>query len=206
MAATPGERRTSRKPGRPTTGRSGPRYAERKQAERKQAARERQAALDRARAEHRRRSRLTGRAAILVLVLAVLAVSYASSLRAYLQQRSEIEDLQAQIAQRKASIEELEQEKERWEDPSFVAQQARARFGYVAKGETPYVVVDDDGEPLDASAELGDPDDLADPDKRVWYEDAWDSMKIAGNPPRKVPAPKDTIRAPKADLEEKSKQ
>ena len=38
----------------------------------------------------RRRPRLTGRAAILVLVLAVLTVSYASSLRAYLQQREHI--------------------------------------------------------------------------------------------------------------------
>ena len=37
--------------------------------------------------------RLTGRAAVLVLVLAVLTVSYASSLRAYLQQRSHIGDL-----------------------------------------------------------------------------------------------------------------
>ena len=47
-------------------------------------------------------SRLTGRAAVLVLVLAVLTVSYASSLRAYLQQRSHIDDLKAQIAPREA--------------------------------------------------------------------------------------------------------
>ena len=46
-------------------------------------------------ARARRRPRLTGRAAILVLVLAVLAVSYASSLRAYLQQRVHIVELKA---------------------------------------------------------------------------------------------------------------
>ena len=45
-----------------------------------------------------RRPRFTGRAAVLVLVLAVLTVSYASSLRAYLQQRSHIGDLKQQIA------------------------------------------------------------------------------------------------------------
>jgi hypothetical protein len=45
-----------------------------------------------------KRSRFTGRAAVLVLVLAVLTVSYASSLRAYLQQRAHIGDLKAQIA------------------------------------------------------------------------------------------------------------
>ena len=61
----------------------------------------------------RRRPRLTGRAAILVLVLAVLTVSYASSLRAYLQQRDQIGDLKSQIALRRASIEDLERENAR---------------------------------------------------------------------------------------------
>lgn len=196
------KRKPSRTPGRPAAGRSGPRYAERLKAERKQAARDREAALLRARAEHQRRSRLTGRAAILVLVLAVLAVSYASSLRAYLQQRGQIERLEAQISEREGNIADLKREKERWEDPSYVAQQARARFGYVMRGETPFVVVDENGDPLDASAELGDPASVDDPDVRAWYEDAWDSMKVAGNPPTKVRAPKDEIKAPKEDLEE----
>lgn len=192
--------RTSRKPGRPASGRSGPRYAERLKAERQAAARQRAAALSRARAEQRQRSRLTGRAAILVLVLAVLAVSYASSLRAYLQQRSQIEHLQAQIAERKVAIDDLQREKTRWEDPSYVAQQARERFGYVARGETPYVVVDEQGQPLDASAELADPTTVEDPDVRTWYRDAWDSMRIAGNPPTKVRDPREAIVAPKEDL------
>lgn len=195
------ERRTSRKPGRPAAGRSGPRYAERLKAQRKQAARDRQAALVRARAEHQRRSRLTGRAAVLVLVLAVLAVSYASSLRAYLQQREHIDALQEQIDQRKADIQEKEREKERWNDPAYVGQQARERFGYVPKGETPFVAVRD-GKPLDASAKLADPSTVADPDRRAWYVDAWDSMKVAGHPPTRVPAPKNEIQAPKEDLAE----
>src|SRR5690349_23258602 len=54
----------------------------------------------------RPRSRLTGRAAVLVLVLAVLTVSYASSLRAYLQQRAHIGELKSQIAEREASIDD----------------------------------------------------------------------------------------------------
>jgi cell division protein FtsB len=132
------------------------------------------------------RSRLTGRAAILVMVLAVLAVSYASSLRAYLEQRSHISDVKAQIAERRASIAELEQEKERWEDPAYVRAQARERFGYVKPGETPFVVLDD-GEPLESEAELSDPDSIAPEPERTWIDDAWDSMKIAGDPPTKAP-------------------
>ncbi|GAA4808705.1 septum formation initiator family protein [Nocardioides caeni] len=196
------QRRSSRKPGQPHQGRSGPRYAERLKAERKQAARDREAALARARAEHQQKSRLTSRAAILVLVLAVLAVSYASSLRAYLQQRESIESLEQTIDDRQRDIAELKKEKERWQDPAYVAQQARARFGYVARGETPYVVLDAEGNPLDASAELGDPDTLDDPDATVWYEDAWTSMKVAGDPPTEITVPADEIRAPKEDLEE----
>ena len=138
-------------------------------------------------AERRLRPRLTGRAAILVMVLAVLAVSYASSLRAYLEQRSHIVELKATIAERRASIDELEQEKQRWEDPAYVSQQARERFGYVKPGDTPFVVLGEDGEPLQSEAELTDPDSIAPQEKRAWYDDAWDSVKLAGHPPTQAP-------------------
>ena len=93
-----------------------------------------------------RRPRFTGRAAILVMVLAVLTVSYASSLRAYLQQRDQIGDLKNQIALREQSIDDLQREKQRWQDPAFVEQQAR-ELNYVMPGETSYVVNDENGDP-----------------------------------------------------------
>jgi hypothetical protein len=120
------------------------------------------------------------------MVLAVLAVSYASSLRAYLEQRSHITELKATIAERRSSIEELEREKERWQDPAYVSAQARERFGYVKPGETPFVVLED-GEPLQSEAELTDPDSVGEEPKRAWYDDAWDSVKLAGNPPTEAP-------------------
>lgn len=185
MAATPGDRRTpGRRQGRPRSpGRSGPSAAGR--PERKRAERDRVATVARARAEERQRSRLTGRAAILVLVLAVLAVSYASSLRAYLQQRDQIDSLEAQIAERESSIGELEREKERWDDPAFVMQEARKR-GFVVPGETPYVVVDADGNPLTES-ELDDPSSAGEGESPTWYSGVWSSVKVAGDPPTKIP-------------------
>src|SRR3954453_287781 len=90
----------------------------------------------------RPRSRLTGRAAVLVLVLAVLTVSYASSLRAYLQQRSHINELKTSIAQHEADIDALETEKARWDDPAYVRAQARARLGYVMRGGKTYLVLE----------------------------------------------------------------
>ena len=97
---------------------------------------------------------------MLVLVLAVLTVSYASSLRAYLQQRSHIGDLKAQIAEREASIDDLEREKQRWDDPAYVKAQARARFGYLMPGESGFEVIGADGMPLEAQASLNDPSDV----------------------------------------------
>ena len=184
MAATPGDRRTpgrrSQSPRRPGPGGAG-------RPERKRAERERAASVAKVKAEERQRSRLTGRAAILVLVLAVLAVSYASSLRAYLQQRHQIEALEATIAQRQSSIDDLEREKSRWEDPAFVTQEARKR-GYVNPGETPYVVVDSHGRPL-TDSELDDPSSVGDHEPPAWYNGVWDSVKVAGHPPTKAQPP-----------------
>ncbi|MEZ0578594.1 septum formation initiator family protein [Nocardioides sp. MH1] len=184
MAATPGDRRTSRRgPSQP--GRSRPNATGR--PERKRAERERAATVARVRAEERHRSRLTGRAAILVLVLAVLAVSYASSMRAYLQQRHQIDSLENQISERQKSIDDLEREKERWDDPAFVVEEAR-KAGYVKPGETPYVVIDADGRPL-TDSELDDPASVGDDDSPAWYDGVWESVKVAGHPPTKIPAP-----------------
>ena len=130
-----------------------------------------------------RRPRLTGRAAVLVLVLAVLTVSYASSLRAYLQQREHIGDLKSAIAEREASITALEREKQRWQDPAFVKAQARARFGYLMPGETGFLVLDENGRPLESQTSLSDPDDVIKTVPTAWWTDAWASVELAGNPP-----------------------
>lgn len=145
-----------------------------------------------------RRPRFTGRAAILVLVVAVLTVSYASSMRAYLQQRAHITDLKSQIAAKEASIDDLEREKRRWHDPAYVQAQARERFGYLMPGETSYVVLGEDGKPLEGESELPTPSAALKPVKPAWFDTAWDSVVLAGTPP-KVQAPAATdIEAPSA--------
>lgn len=144
----------------------------------------------------RRRPRFTGRAAILVLVVAVLTVSYASSMRAYLQQRAHIADLKDQIATREANIDELEREKRRWHDPAYVQAQARERFGYLMPGETAYVVLGADGKPLEPETELPTPSEALRPAPEAWWDSAWESVELAGNPPRHAPPPATDIEAP----------
>ncbi|SFA78728.1 Septum formation initiator [Nocardioides alpinus] len=130
---------------------------------------------------------------MLVLVLAVLTVSYASSLRAYLQQRSQIGELKAQIVEREASINDLEREKLRWDDPAYVKAQARARFGYVMPGESGFEVIGADGKPLEAQASLNDPDDVIKTVPKAWWSAAWESVELAGNPPPPDPEPADLV-------------
>jgi len=143
-----------------------------------------------------RRPRFTGRAAILVLVVAVLTVSYASSLRAYLQQRAHIAELKAQISERSASIDDLEREKRRWNDPAFVQAQARERFGYLMPGETSYVVLGEDGKPLESDTDLPDSSDVRKPEPQAWWGPVWQSAELAGNPPRHQGPPATEIEAP----------
>lgn len=143
-------------------------------------------------------TRFTGRAAILVLVLAVLTVSYASSMRAYLQQRAHIADLKVQIAERQDSINDLEREKRRWDDPAFVRTQARERFGYLMPGETGFEVIGVDGKPLEPQAKLHDPDSVIKELPTPWWSQAWESMELAGNPPPPQPEPADLVDGTKA--------
>ena len=143
------------------------------------------------------RPRFTGRAAILVLVLAVLMVSYASSMRAFLEQKQHLADLRASIAESHGNIAELRREKKRWQDPAFVEAQARQRFGWVMPGEIGYQVIGEDGEPLSKGDSLTEAEQPAGDEQPLWWQQAWGSVEAAGNPPQEKPEPVDEIRAPK---------
>jgi cell division protein FtsB len=131
---------------------------------------------------------------VLLLVLLVLMMSYASSMKAYLQQRSHIDALKVQIAEQERRIEVLKREKQRWDDPAYVRAQARQRFGYVLPGETSFVVVDANGDPLDPEATLSDPAAVARQQPTAWWDSAWASVELAGTPPKTQAPPVQTIR------------
>ena len=144
----------------------------------------------------RARPRFTGRAAILVLVLAVLAISYASSMRAYLEQKAHLESLRASIAESRENIADLERERRRWRDEAFIEAQATKRLGWVKPGEISFQVIDENGDPLDHEDTLSDPDALELENEPAWWETAWQTMEAAGNPDE-VPHPVDEIDPPK---------
>ncbi|CAN5169272.1 hypothetical protein BH09ACT11_BH09ACT11_02610 [soil metagenome] len=132
----------------------------------------------------RRQSRFTGRMAVFTLVLLVLAMSFASSVKAYVDQRASIDAVEADIASREAEIDDLSAQIGRWNDPAYVEQQARERFGYVKAGETAWAVLDGKGNRIEPTATLTDPTEVGQTSSDPWWSGAWDSVEVAGNPPK----------------------
>ncbi|MFJ6571999.1 septum formation initiator family protein [Streptomyces sp. NPDC091292] len=118
-----------------------------------------------------RRSRLTGRAALLALVLCSLVVALAYPMRQYVSQRAEIADLRRQKEQARERVEELRDAKARWQDDAYAEHRIRERLHYVMPGETGYTVVD----PSAADQKRTDRG-AAD---RPWYANVWDAVDKA---------------------------
>jgi len=128
--------------------------------------------------------------AVFVLVIAVLVVSYASSLKAYLQQRHDIDSLKSQIVEREKTIADLQDQKDRWNDPAYIEEQAREKFGYVMPGETAYVALDANGNPIKPAGKLSSPASVGKPAKpTAWWSEVWSSDLTAGNPPKNTGTP-----------------
>lgn len=123
------------------------------------------------RARSPRRSRLTGRAALLALVMCSLVVALAYPIRQYVSQRSDIAEQRRQAEAASKEVERLREEKSRWQDPAYVRQQARRHLHYVLPGETGYTVVDGTG--------TGRPRGAQSAVQRPWYESLWAGLDAA---------------------------
>jgi cell division protein FtsB len=134
--------------------------------------------------------------AVLLVVVALLVVSYASSMRAYLQQHSEVQALQDQIARSRHHIADLEREKRRWHDDAYAEAQIRERFGWVLPGETSYQVIGKDGKPLQDTSELSDPASVGRTVPRAWWSTAYGSLQAADHPAGPKPQPASRISPP----------
>ena len=111
---------------------------------------------------------------MLVLVLAAVGVLLAVPVRNWFGQRAEIAELQAQIAVSKERVAELQLEQERWQDPAFIAAEARRRLHFVKPGEIGYVALGADGRPAaETISELAMQEDPA------WYVTLWGAVQEA---------------------------
>ena len=137
---------------------------------------------------------LTARAIALSVVLLILTISYATSLRIYFSQAHEISTTRAEIAERQERISDLQGELARWDDEAYVRTQARERLGWVVPGETGYTVVGADGKPLGGGAQISAEAATQEPPQNSWWSKLWGSIEAADRPaPVKTSAEEKTI-------------
>jgi cell division protein FtsB len=81
---------------------------------------------------------------VTILALLVAGVVVLSpSLRILAEQQQEIAQLRADLEETQQDLLDLEEQRERWRDPSFVETQARERLMFVYPGDITYLVIDD---------------------------------------------------------------
>lgn len=108
-----------------------------------------------ARASWLRSFRLSGFTIVMLVVLVLAVIVLAPSLRIFVQQQQQLAQLRAQVLEQKGGVKDLNDERARWDDPSYIEAQARERLNYVYPGEYSYLVIDDgktqttgDGQPI----------------------------------------------------------
>jgi cell division protein FtsB len=121
--------------------------------------------------------RLTGRATVLVAVLIALALAYTYPIRVYLNQQSDIAEMESAQAVQREKIKELQDQATLWKDPNYIKTQARSRFFMVLPGEELLILLSDpDGAARDAGLP---PPGATPPEPDPWYDTLWSSIGAA---------------------------
>ncbi|MCD2442773.1 septum formation initiator family protein [Agromyces sp. SYSU K20354] len=163
---------------RPPRGRKPPAAAERRPAPRTTTG----GATEAARAGWLRGIRFSGFSLIMMGILVLAVVVLAPSITAFAQQRQQIAELRAAVSAQEEEVQRLRDERERWNDETFIVTQARERLYYVMPGEVSYLVIDDRaaGTTADAATEVSAE---VTETKGDWMRTLLDSVMTAGLAP-----------------------
>jgi cell division protein FtsB len=120
------------------------------------------------------------------VVVVVLALSYASTIRLYFTQQHDLAVAEQQIAERTARVAQLQSQLDRWNDPAYVEAQARARLNWVMPGEAGYTVVDASGNVVPGTATEDEAATETAAATGPWWDRLWKAVQTADAPVRKV--------------------
>jgi cell division protein FtsL len=118
-----------------------------------------------------RTTRLTGRAAVLAVVICAIALSLAYPVREYVTQRGQIDSLVTQQQVMLAQVRSLEAQQAKLSSPAYIEQLARQELDMCLPGTQCYIV--EGGQPLIGTAQSprkGPPS---------WYDKLWQSVQQA---------------------------
>jgi len=117
-----------------------------------------------------RPTRLTGRAAVLAVVICAIALSLAYPVREYVTQRQQIDSLVAQQQAMQAQVKNLQAQQARLSSPSYIEQLARQELDMCFPGTQCYIV--EGGPSADGAAPPR-------PGPAPWYGKLWRSVQQA---------------------------
>ncbi len=123
------------------------------------------------------RPHVTGRAAILAVVLCAIALSLAYPVREYIAQRKQIDRLLAQGDQLSVRLKGLESQRRQLNNPVFIERLARDRLHMCLANQMCYVVI---GPAAKKHAHSGGPSE-------PWYARLWSSVQQANQRPHGRP-------------------
>lgn len=89
---------------------------------------------------------LSVRVLAVVILIALVLVMVVPSLYQWWQQDRQYREISAEVAQAQQENAAMREELDLWNDPTYIASQARERLGYAKPGETQYAVVVPDGD------------------------------------------------------------
>jgi cell division protein FtsL len=125
-----------------------------------------------------RTTRLTGRAAVLAVVICAIALSLAYPVREYMAQRGQIAQLVAQQQAVLAQVQALQEQHAKLADPAYIEQVARQQLDMCFPGAKCYIIEGGGQTPVTAS-----------PAHRAvvepWYGKLWRSVRQADASPAK---------------------
>jgi cell division protein FtsB len=128
-----------------------------------------------------RNTAITGRAAFLAIAVAALIIAIALPFKVWLSQRGSLDSLDSQIQQAQQRVAKLTAQDQKWNDPEFVAKQARKRLHYVMPGEKNRILLGPKPSHVQKEIATAIAHPAAPPvSDGPWYSQLWKSMQTAG--------------------------
>ncbi|MCU1444385.1 septum formation initiator family protein [Cryobacterium sp.] len=130
--------------------------------------------------------RLSGFSFVMMGILVLAVVVLAPSVRTYAEQRQQIDELRSTVAAQEAEVDNLKDERERWNDRTFVTTQARDRLSYVMPGDISFLVLNDTGATVDGSADTAAVSTAIQDTEVDWVDSMFRSVMTAGLAPQEA--------------------
>ncbi|WP_426718762.1 FtsB family cell division protein [Corynebacterium auriscanis] len=132
---------------------------------------------------------------ISISLVIFLALSIATPLRNYFEQRAEIARLENTIQAQEQRKRELTDELNRYHNEDYIKEQARTRLGLIEPGESAFRIISPH---IGSSAPGDNPTDDAENNQgdREWYQKLWDSISVPEPTPEQIHQEQEQTRLP----------